>query len=232
MGVKGDIPPANNMKFIIDKSISTDEDTFAECLRESDSYTKGSKGRQDYIDNSMERLYRFFKNMVLSGIKFQGPTLDVASGWGILYPCFRKYFRDMLPYFIAELNCCEIEYDGERIPNVKFECDKEELPIEDSKFGVIVFCDILEHLIVDPVWTILELNRVLKRGHHLIINTPNAAASIKILDICAGRNPMTENHIKPSSIYQRHNREYTPDEIQKLMDAVVSEIVFSQQMTI
>jgi hypothetical protein len=107
--------------------------------------------------------------------------------------------------------------DGAAIRCGIFECEKDRLPFADESFGTLLFCDCLEHLIVDPVWTILEFNRVLKREGHLIINTPNAAAVSRILAILRGENPASENVIKPMSIYQRHNREWTLDEIAKLV---------------
>src|SRR5207247_3992132 len=131
---------------------------------------------KDYIDASSPRLYRIFANMVQSRIGYRGPTLDVASGWGILYPCLRAYFPELLPYAVAEMTGSDFTIDGETIPCGIFDCDKDRLPFEDASFGTLIFCDCLEHLIVDPVWTFLEFNRALRPGGHLIISTPNAAA--------------------------------------------------------
>jgi hypothetical protein len=70
---------------------------------------------------------------------------------------------------------------------------------------------------VDPVWSILEFNRVLEHGGHLVISTPNAAAISRVVAILNGRNPASENVLKPMSIYQRHNREYTLWEVSDLL---------------
>src|SRR5262249_35454653 len=91
------------------------------------------------------------------------------------------------------------------------------LPFADGSFRTLIFCDCLEHLIVDPVWTFLEFNRVLATGGHLIISTPNAAAISRVTSILNGLNPATENCLKPASIYQRHNREWTLEEVVKLV---------------
>ena len=73
-------------------------------------------------------------------------------------------------------------------------------------------------MIVDPVWTLLEINRVMKTDGHLVVATPNAIGAFRLLNILAGRTPSTCNHIKPSSIYQRHNREWTPFEVELLLE--------------
>ena len=198
-------------------ALGVSQNTFAECLRASDSYTGGCTGRKEYIDASVPRLYRIFANLLLSRIDFRGPTLDVASGWGILYPSFRQFIPSMLPYSIAEMIEADQVVDGDLIPCKKFECDKDVLPLDDASFGTVTFFDCLEHLIVDPVWTILEFNRVLKQGGHLAISTPNAAAGYRVFSILRGENPASENVIKPASIYQRHNREWTLAEVGELL---------------
>jgi SAM-dependent methyltransferase len=200
-----------------DDAPAVSEGAFVKCLRASDSYTEGGAGRQAYIDASIPRLYRITANMLRSRTDFRGPTLDVASGWGILYPCFRKFIPGMLPYSVAERTGGDQVIDGELIRCNTFECDKDVLPLDDASFGTVTFFDCLEHLIVDPIWTILEFNRVLKRGGHLVISTPNAAAGYRVFSIFQGENPASENDIKPASIYQRHNREWTLAEVGKLM---------------
>lgn len=203
------------MKNIADLPIACREEEFAACLRASDSYTQGIPGRREYIDGSISRLYRFFKNMTLTRLDFAGPTLDVASGRGLLFPALRRFFPALLPYRIAEMKRWELDYDGCHIDGCSFELEKDRLQFEDGAFGVAVFCDILEHLVVDPLWPLFELNRVLRPGGRIIINTPNAMGAFRLLSILNGQNPATESQIKPSSIYQRHNREWTPEELRQ-----------------
>jgi SAM-dependent methyltransferase len=197
--------------------IGVSEERFLATIHRSDTYRLGSVGRKSYIDASSPRLYRIFANMVQSGIALHGPTLDVASAWGILYPCLRAYLPELLPYAVAEMTGSDFTIDGDAITCGIFECDKDRLPFDDESFRIVLFCDCLEHLIVDPVWSILEFNRVLEHGGHLVISTPNAAAVSRVAAILNGRNPASENVLKPMSIYQRHNREYTLREVSDLV---------------
>lgn len=108
--------------------------------------------------------------------------------------------------------------DGDAIDGCEFQCEKDIMSFQDQTFGLVCFFDCLEHLIVDPMWLLLELNRVLKIGGRLAISTPNAATARKIFQIAQGENPATDSHIKPPSIYQRHNREWTPVELKRALE--------------
>jgi len=192
---------------------------FVAAVRASDSYAQASQGRRAYIDASIPRLYRIFANLELFRDALHGPTLDVASGWGILYPAWKGFLQGALPYAIAEMfGWSNLVIDGDAIEGSKFECERDVLEFADGKFGVVCFFDCIEHLIVDPMWPLLEFNRVLRTGGRIAISTPNAAAAYKITQIAQGQNPATESHIKPSSIYQRHNREWTVVELRQALE--------------
>ncbi len=167
-----------------------------------------------YIEQSIVRLHRIVSMMLLKKELYQGPTLDVGSGYGILYRAIKEFFPALLPYSVAELKPKQVVIDGQDIPCHKFHCDQDRLPLEDNSLGMILFCDVLEHLIVDPMWTLLEFNRVLRPGGHLLITTPNAAGAIRVKYALSGINPGREIEYKPTSIYQRHNREWTVPEVQ------------------
>ena len=95
----------------------------------------------------------------------------------------KKYKPEMLPYSVSDMKKHEIICDGDKIECCEFECEKTLIPFPDKHFGCILFCDVMEHLIVDPIWTILEFNRVLKDGGHIVITTPNAVHVGKIFQI-------------------------------------------------
>lgn len=208
------------MKRIPSDRALIDETKFAATIHGSDTYSHGSGARQEYIDASIPRLSRIFDNLLKSDrvLDLRGPTLDVASGWGILFPLMREFLNKAVPYSIAEMGGWNIVIDGVSIRGSKFECEKDRLNYADSEFGLACFFDCLEHLVVDPVWTLLEFNRVLRLGGHLALNTPNGSAIYRVLKLLGGENPATESEIKPSAIYQRHNREWTPDEVSKVLE--------------
>jgi hypothetical protein len=66
------------------------------------------------------------------------------------------------------------------------------------------------------------VNRILKPGGHLVLTTPNIASLRGISAILQGYHPgVFPEYIRPSAkgeVDARHNREYTPREIHKLLE--------------
>jgi 2-polyprenyl-3-methyl-5-hydroxy-6-metoxy-1,4-benzoquinol methylase len=82
---------------------------------------------------------------------------------------------------------------------------------------VVLFCEIIEHLLSDPVHALLEIRRILKPGGILVLTTPNVARLDNVRKIIAG-----ENVYDPYSgygPYGRHNREYTSQDVFSLLNA-------------
>lgn len=90
------------------------------------------------------------------------------------------------------------------------------LPYKDATFDVLLFCEVLEHMTIDPLHAMLEIKRVLKPDGRLILTTPNAARLENLAAFAEGRNIYD-----PYSGYGphgRHNREYTRHELALLLD--------------
>lgn len=205
------------MKLISIPTHALGSEEFASCLRQAETYRNGSPARKSYIDGSVVRLHRIFRNVLACDLPYTGPCLDIASGWGILFPAVRQYVPNAMPYSVAEMSGESFHCDRYEITCHHFECDKDQLPCGDSRFGLVFFNDVLEHLIVDPLWTLLEINRVTRLGGHIVLATPNAIGAFRMLLLLSGRSPATENEIKPASIYQRHNREWAPADVESAM---------------
>jgi SAM-dependent methyltransferase len=66
------------------------------------------------------------------------------------------------------------------------------------------------------------VNRILKPGGHLVLTTPNVAALRGLSAILLGYHPgFFHAYIRPAAsgeVEARHNREYTPREIHKLLE--------------
>jgi len=96
-----------------------------------------------------------------------------------------------------------------------FNMEQDRFPYDDDSFDVVLFCEIVEHLLVDPLHAIREIRRVLRPGGLLVVTTPNVARLGNVLALVAG-----ENVYDPYSgygAYGRHNREYTQHELVKLL---------------
>ncbi len=77
----------------------------------------------------------------------------------------------------------------------KFECDidlfdaeRDPFPYPDGYFSTILCCELIEHLPNDPMHMMMEINRILKTGGHLVLTTPNIACA-RWREFCRGFIP-------------------------------------------
>ena len=69
----------------------------------------------------------------------------------------------------------------------------------------------------------IELNRILKWEGLVIVTTPNVSSAISIQAALRGRSPYIFGHYNRENLYyglsDRHNREYTPDDVRVAFEA-------------
>lgn len=104
---------------------------------------------------------------------------------------------------------------------IKFQyCDitNEKFPHPDESFDLIIFLEVLEHLIVahPPLGLLMEMNRVLKKDGIFILSTPNVVSLGSRIACLIGKHPSSYGFKDPRS-YNKHYREYTPLELQWML---------------
>ena len=83
------------------------------------------------------------------------------------------------------------------------------LPFADESFDTILLCEVLEHMEVDPMYMLSEINRVLKTGGTLILTTPNAVSTHSITKMLRGFEPYFYMQYRKDRSPYRHNYEYS-----------------------
>jgi 2-polyprenyl-3-methyl-5-hydroxy-6-metoxy-1,4-benzoquinol methylase len=63
---------------------------------------------------------------------------------------------------------------------IKCDIETEALPFHDSQFDVALFNELFEHLRINPIFTMREVNRVLKPGGLLFLSTPICDRSLDL----------------------------------------------------
>jgi len=99
----------------------------------------------------------------------------------------------------------------------QFNIEEDRFPYQSDFFDVVLFCEIIEHLLSDPVHALTEIRRVLKPSGVLVLTTPNVARLENVCKVVSG-----ENIYDPYSghgPYGRHNREYTQEELFDLLSS-------------
>jgi SAM-dependent methyltransferase len=102
-----------------------------------------------------------------------------------------------------------------------FDAEKDRFPYADDWFATVLCCELLEHLPSDPMHMMVEIHRILRPGGHLVLTTPNIASMRAVAGILQGFHPaLFPAYIRPNDggpTDARHNREYTPREIESLL---------------
>jgi SAM-dependent methyltransferase len=96
-----------------------------------------------------------------------------------------------------------------------FNIETDRFPYEDGSFDIVLYCEIIEHLMHDPSHSLHEIHRVLKPGGHMVLSTPNPFRYTNYLRLLRG-----ENIYPPFSgygPYARHNREFSIRELRLLL---------------
>ena len=152
------------------------------------------------------------------------PALRTKLGYGTVRGCYfgpaGRVDRRTAISEEGERFECEIDL---------FDAEKDPFPYPDGCFQTVLCCELVEHLFHDPMHLMLEVNRVLKPGGHLVLTTPNLASLRAISAILQGYHPgFFHAYIRPAANGEtdaRHNREYTPLEIHQLLENSGFEIV-------
>lgn len=101
----------------------------------------------------------------------------------------------------------------------EFNVEFDRFPYDDASFNAAACCEIIEHLTMDPAHMIAEINRVLKVGGTLALTTPNILNVTNVTRMMRGFNIYEPYSVHPVfGAYGRHNREYSPDELCRLLE--------------
>ena len=111
--------------------------------------------------------------------------------------------------FIAQ-GCLRIDY---------FDFERDLSPYEENTFNCVVCSEVLEHLSIDPMNMMSQINNALKPGGRLVLSTPNVASLGALHRILIGGNPYVYSPFYKSESTNRHNREYTCFEVRRLLRA-------------
>jgi SAM-dependent methyltransferase len=93
--------------------------------------------------------------------------------------------------------------------------ERHAFPFPDGSFDSVLFCEVIEHLLFDPMHALREMNRVLRPGGTIVVTTPNVARIENIARIVAGHS--IYDPYSGHGPYGRHNREFNRHELVNLL---------------
>lgn len=195
----------DNLFKVIEKELNTIDPNLREWNL---NYFSAHKNR--YVSD-LEIIERYY---------IEGEILEVGS-----VPCHLTYCLKKLGYPIigSDLKPERVKSFIEKynLTVVKCNIEKDELPFESNRFGLIIFNEVFEHLRIDPIFALKELNRVLKPGGIMILTTPNLYSLGKIVRFLLGQgfNDAYKEFEKLRTLgHMGHIREYSTKEAKEFLE--------------
>jgi len=128
-----------------------------------------------------------------------------------------------VPYVSVDIAPERLDLIRQRFPLDVRRCDIERhpLPFDDCSLSCVVCNEVFEHLRVDPLFALSEINRVLRPDGHLLLTTPNLYAVQQCVRFLAGRgfgNPLEEFNKLRTVGHMGHVREYSHREMRNFLE--------------
>jgi len=182
----------------------------------------GSTGKE--LENYLKQDFkRFVYTLNLLPEKHEGSLLEIGANpyfTSILLKRYSRYRLFFTNYFGIDGGMSKQTHNNSSLGKsfefeyVNHNIDHEDIP-SNEKFSVILFCEVLEHLINDPMQAILRIKKSLKKNGVLILSTPNVNRLENVSKMISGAN--IYDPYSGYGIYGRHNREYNKHELSMLL---------------
>jgi SAM-dependent methyltransferase len=183
---------------------------------------EGQEENQEWEHYLQEAFHRFLYTMQITP-EGDGRLLEIGASpyfISLLLHRLRDYEVHYVNYFgptFGDQASETLVGPGTRLqidfPNVNIETHP--LPYEEDSFDVVMLCEVLEHFTNDPIYALRNIKRVLKPGGVLILTTPNVNRLLNVARMITGHN--IYDPYSGYGPYGRHNREYTWEELEKLL---------------
>jgi SAM-dependent methyltransferase len=193
-------------------------------LRTVEGVFSGPAETEQYLYDSWERLQQALVRLERLADAGAREVLELGASPYFLTLLARKHLNLSLTlanYFgdparngaaIDRFRCAG---EAVEMPFDHFNLETDHFPYGDQTFDVVLFGDILEHLLLSADFAVSEMARVVRPGGHVIVTTPNATRLGNLVLLAKGQNVYAG--YSPHGAYGRHNREYTLDEVKSLL---------------
>ena len=204
------------------------------------AYVLGLKGvfrdraeHERYLADGWERMQAVLR--ILARLETQGVhrVLELGANPYVLTSLMKRRFHfdlELANYFGEKLtgvgpftHVAEIDGRPVEFPFRHFNIEQDAFPYPDQSFDCVLFCEIVEHLLLSADRPMAEIARILRPGGFVIVSTPNAARLPNLYFLARGRNIW--DGYSDNGPYGRHNREYVLPEVAALAERHGCEVV-------
>lgn len=102
---------------------------------------------------------------------------------------------------------------------VSLNLEHELFPVSEEHFDLVMLCEVIEHMDIDPMFCLNEINRILKPAGTLILTTPNSCSARIAYKACLGYRPHFFMQYEKDRSPYRHNFEHDVHSLSALVEA-------------
>ena len=198
-------------------------ETEESLLQYLSSYRLEDGSGKDELRGYLQEAFRRFLYTLQLVPNTAGQLLEIGANpyfMTLLLRRFRRYELHMTNYFGVDIEGTTTQTvvsptDRMVIDFTNINIERDPLPFDTETFDVVLLCEVLEHFTNDPVKALLHIRRVLKTNGYLVLTTPNVARLANVTRLITGSN--LYDPYSGYGPYGRHNREYTQEEIVRLL---------------
>lgn len=114
---------------------------------------------------------------------------------------------------------------------ISLNIETDNLPFENDFFDLVLFSEVMEHMVYDPQVYLRKFLKVLKPNGYLLVTTPNAVHLKHRLMLLCGKSQYFPLFQFDGSIYHRHNREFTLSELKEVLQKAKFNVIESKLFT-
>lgn len=164
---------------------------------------------------------------IVTNLNPDGKILDVGAA---PFELTRRIKEEGYDVEALDVNPCRAEeYIMEHELSVnKVDIERESFPFNDGSIDFVIFTEVFEHLYVNPLFTLREINRVLSDNGLLLLTTPNLYSIFHIGKFLLGRglpDPVQELQKFEDIGHRGHIRLYSPMEMRDILSHVRFDIM-------
>jgi len=115
--------------------------------------------------------------------------------------------------------------DGLATEIIKLNIEHDVFPLADESLDFILCCEVIEHMEVDPMFPMMEFNRMLKKGGYIFMSTPNSTSYAMVAKVINGFRPHFYMQYRRDRGLYRHNFEHDRHSLSGLTKAAGFETV-------